>query len=84
MSRYAIKVSGGRFAGEYDGANTVEEAADRARAEYVPHVEPFAIVKIVHFSKDGLRVFVDRIVKSADYSAQCERDQSVTRDSRSS
>lgn len=54
--KYAIKVYGGRGAGEYDGGNTLAAAVRRARTEFVPFVGPHDGVAIVRFSKDGERV----------------------------
>lgn len=63
--KYAIKISGGRYAGEYDGADTIEATSQKAREDFAPFVEAHAVVKVVHFCDEGLRVYVDAIVKDS-------------------
>ena len=77
MPRYAIKISGGRYDGEYDGGNTVTAATKRALQDFAPHVEARASIRIVRFSKDGLRVIDVAMVKEAAYG-----DRRVTSGSR--
>lgn len=60
---YTIKVSGGRHAGEYPGAATVRETIAIARKEFVPYVGAGESVRVVHFDRDGERVYTDAVVK---------------------
>jgi hypothetical protein len=73
MSKYAIKVVGGRNAGEYDGADTIPAAVRRAQREFVPYVDRNATVNVVRFSKDGLRVIHVRTVKDVPIGGHASR-----------
>ena len=65
--KYAIKITGCRWQGEYDGADTVREARERALVDFVPFVPEHATVRIVSFSDDGMRVRTEEYVQEGRY-----------------
>jgi len=65
--KYAIRIDGGRYAGEYDGGATVAAATKRALEDFAMHVEPRASIRIVRFSADGEKVITVATIKEAHH-----------------